>query len=161
VIYKLEICYNIYNSLAKREIKMKNLVISSIMAVVGICILAGCMRETGGLKTYTNSYTDSNQIIEIRVRQEFVIALDSNITTGYSWQVSYDQYMLELVEKTYEQNPNPQGLSGVGGVEYFRFKALNIGETEITFVYKRSWEDPTPQDKTKVFIVRIRLYFLA
>ena len=100
---------------------MKNFVISSIAAVVGICVLAGCTREREGLKTYT----DSNQIIDIRIRQEFVIALDSNITTGYSWQVSYDQNMLELVEKTYEQNPNPQGLSGVGGVEYFRFKALN------------------------------------
>jgi inhibitor of cysteine peptidase len=157
VIYKLEICYNIYNSSVKREIKMKNFVISSIVAVVGICILAGCTREREGLKTYT----DSNQIIDIRIRQEFVIALDSNITTGYSWQVSYDQNMLELVEKTYEQNPNPRGLLGVGGVEYFRFKALNIGETEITFIYRRSWEEPTSQDKTKVFIVRISLYFLA
>jgi inhibitor of cysteine peptidase len=157
VIYKLEICYNIYNSSVKREIKMKNFVILSIVAVVGICILAGCTREREGLKTYT----DSNQIIGVSVRQEFVIALDSNITTGYSWQISYDQNMLELVEKTYEQNPNPRGLVGVGGVEYFRFKALNIGETEITFVYKRSWEEPTPQDETKVFIVRISLYFLA
>jgi len=136
---------------------MKNFVISSIVAVVGICILAGCTREREGLETYT----DSNQIIDIRIRREFVIALDSNITTGYSWQVSYDQNMLELVEKTYEQNPNPRGLVGVGGVEYFRFKASNIGETEITFVYRRSWEEPTPQDKTKVFIVRISLYFLA
>ena len=136
---------------------MKNFVISSIVAVVGICILAGCTREREGLKTYT----DSNQIIGVSVRQEFVIALDSNITTGYSWQISYDQNMLELVEKTYEQNPNPRGLVGVGGVEYFRFKASNIGETEITFVYRRSWEEPTPQDKTKVFIVRISLYFLA
>ena len=136
---------------------MKNFVISSIVAVVGICILARCTREAGRLKTYT----DSNQIIDVSVRQEFVIALDSNITTGYSQQVSYDQNMLELVEKTYEQNPNSRGLVGVGGVEYFKFKALNIGETEITFVYKRSWVDPTPQDETKVFIVRISLYFLA
>ncbi len=136
---------------------MKNFVISSIVAVVGICILAGCMRETGGLKTYS----DSNQIIEISVRQEFVIALISNITTGHSWQVSHDQNMLELVEKIYEQNPNPQGLLGVGGVEYFRFKALNKGETEITFIYRQSWVEPTPQDETKVFIVRISLYFLA
>ena len=127
------------------------------MAVVGICILAGCTREREGLKTYT----DSNQIIDIRIWQEFVIALDSNPTTGYGWQVSYDQNMLELVEKTYEQDPNPRGLLGVGGVEYFRFKALNIGETEITFVYRQSWVEPTPQDKTEVFIVRISLYFLA
>jgi predicted secreted protein len=46
-------------------------------------------------------------------------------------------------------------VSNVGGVDYFRFKALKAGEAEITMVYKRLWEDPTPQDATKVFTVNI------
>ena len=48
------------------------------------------------------------------------------------------------------------GLVGAGGTQYFRFKALKTGETEITLVYKRSWEESTPQDVTKVFTVNIR-----
>ena len=121
-----------------------------LVAVVAISLAAGCV---GGVKTYT----DSGHTIDIGVNQEFVIALGSNPTTGYGWQESYDENILELVEKTYKLGKEAeQGLVGAGGVEYFRFKALNTGETEITLVYKRPWEEPTPQDVTKVFTVNIR-----
>jgi len=127
---------------------MKKLLI--LVAVVATCILAGCVGE---IKTYT----DSGQRIDISVNQEFVIALGSNPTTGYGWQESYDQNMLELVEKTYELGEEAkQGLIGAGGVEYFRFQPLKIGESEITLVYKRPWEEPTPQDAIKVFTVNIK-----
>ena len=110
---------------------MKRLLI--LVAVVVTCLVAGC------------------------VGQIFVIAIGSNPTTGYSWQESYDENMLELVEKTYEPGKEiKQGMVGAGGVEYFRFKAVKRGETEITLVYKRPWEEPTPQDVTKVFTVSIR-----
>ena len=47
-----------------------------------------------------------------------------------------------------------EGLVGVGGVEYFRFKALQTGETEITMIYKRQWEEEVLD--RKVFIVDIK-----
>ncbi len=121
-----------------------------LVPVVAICMLAGCVGEV-------KTYTDSGQAIDIGGNQEFVIALGSNPTTGYGWQESYDENILELVEKTYKLGKEAkQGLVGAGGVEYFRFKALKTGETEITLVYKRPWEEPTPQDVTKVFTVSIR-----
>ena len=127
---------------------MKRLLI--LVAMVAICLLAGCVGKV-------NTYTDSGQAIDIGINQEFVIALGSNPTTGYMWQESYDENMLELVEKTYKPGKEAkQGLVGAGGVEYFRFKPLKTGETEITLVYKRPWEEPTPQDVTKVFTVSIR-----
>ena len=49
-----------------------------------------------------------------------------------------------------------EGMVGAGGIEYFRFKALKTGKTDITMVYKRQWEEPTPQDVTKVFTVDIK-----
>jgi len=120
-----------------------------LVAVMAICILAGCVGEV-------KTYTDSGQTINIGVNQEFVIALGSNPTTGYGWQESHGETMLELVEKTYEPGKEAkEGMVGAGGVEYFRFKALEIGEAEITMVYKRPWEEPTPQDITKVFTVTI------
>ena len=129
---------------------MKRLLILVAVAIVAICIVTGCVGE---IKTHT----DSGQTIDIGVNQEFVIALGSNPTTGYGWQESYDENILELVEKTYKPGGEAkQGLVGAGGVEYFRFKPLKTGETEITLVYKRPWEEPTPQDVTKVFTVNIR-----
>ena len=129
---------------------MKKLLISGVL-VLTIGLLAGC----GGVQTYT----DSSQTIDVGVNQEFIIALDSNPTTGYSWQESYDESLLELIggESTYEPGEEAeQDLVGAGGVEYFRFKALETGETEITLVYMREWEEPTPEDITEVFTVSIK-----
>jgi inhibitor of cysteine peptidase len=112
--------------------------------------LAGCIGEVA-------TYTDAGQAIDTGVNQEFVIALGSNPSTGYSWQASYDETMLELVggQSTYKEEAK-KGMVGAGGVEYFRFKALKTGRTEVTLVYKRPWEEPTPQDLTKVFTIHIR-----
>jgi len=124
----------------------KLLICGVLVSALMVSLLACC----GGVQTYT----DSSQTIDIGVNQEFVIALDSNPTTGYGWQESYDENMFELVEKTYEEAE--QDLVGAGGVEYFRFKALETGETEITLVYTREWEEPTPEDITEVFTVSIK-----
>ena len=119
-----------------------------LVAVVAILLVAGC---GGGVKTYT----DSGQTINTGVNQEFVIALDSNPTTGYIWQASYDESLLQLVGKSYEMGKAAeQGAVGAGGVEYFQFKALKTGETEITLVYKRPWEEETLDQK--VFAVNIK-----
>ena len=105
-----------------------------LVTVVAICLMAGCTREV-------KTYSDSGQTIDIGVNQEFVIALGANPTTGYDWEVSLDETMLELVEKTYKLPEEAEHeVVGAGGVDYFRFKALKAGETEITMVYKRSWE---------------------
>ena len=125
---------------------MKRLLI--LMVVVATCLVAGCVGEV-------NTYTDPGQTISIGVNQEFVIALGSNPTTGYGWQESYEESMLELVEKTYKPGEEAkQGVVGAGGVEYFRFKALKTGETEITLVYKRPWEEEILDQK--VFTINIK-----
>ena len=126
---------------------MKRLLI--LLAVVALSLVAGCVGEI-------TTHTDSGRPIDIGLNREFVIALGSNPTTGYSWQVSHDASMLEMVKKTYKPGEEAKrGIAGAGGVEYFRFKALRTGETEITLVYKQPWEEPTPQDVTIVFTVKI------
>ena len=128
---------------------MKRFLILITMAVAVTCLAAGCAAEV-------KAYTDPGQTIGISVNQEFIIliALESNPTTGYSWQASYDETMLELVEHTYEPGEYAQqGAVGAGGTELFRFRALESGESEITMVYKRPWEEESID--TKVFTVSI------
>jgi inhibitor of cysteine peptidase len=116
-----------------------------LLVVLATFLMAGCIGEV-------ESYTDPGQTISIGVNQEFVIALGSNPTTGYSWQESHDMAMVELIEKIYKEQAK-QGVVGAGGVEYFRFKALKTGTTEITLVYKRPWEQEIIEEK--VFTINI------
>ena len=126
---------------------MKKFLILVAVVVLVTGVVAACVGEV-------KTYTDSGQTIIIAANQEFVIALGSNPTTGYSWQESHDETVLKLVEKTYKPGEKAkQGAVGAGGVEYFRFKALKTGRTEITMAYKRPWEEEMIEQK--VFAVNI------
>ncbi|MBA7716522.1 hypothetical protein ES703_125595 [subsurface metagenome] len=121
-----------------------------VTLILAVCLVAGC---GGGVK----AYSDPEETIGISPDKEFIIliALESNPTTGYSWEASYDETMLELVEETYELGEYAkQGVVGAGGTELFRFRALNSGEVEITMVYKRAWEEEILDQK--VFKVDIK-----
>jgi len=120
------------------------LVLTSILLAVSL--IAGC----GGVKTYV----DTEKTISVGIDQEFIIALDSNPTTGYDWEESHDPYKLILVEKKYEPDEKAAGLVGAGGTQYFRFTSQKTGETEVTFTYKRPWE--TDYAEQKVFKVDIK-----
>ncbi|MDD5082709.1 MAG: protease inhibitor I42 family protein [Dehalococcoidales bacterium] len=113
-----------------------------LLAVVCSCL--GIVACTGQVATYT----DSTQKVTIGVNQEFLIALGSNPTTGYGWQESHDNTMLELVNKTYEPSDESENLVGGGGIEYFQFKALKTGTIEVTMTYKRPWEETAASQKT-------------
>ena len=126
---------------------MKKFLILITVAVIATSLVAGCVGEV-------KTYIDSGQTIDIGVNQEFVIAIGANPTTGYDWEVSLDEAMLELAEKTYKLPEEAEHeVVGAGGVDYFRFKALKAGETEITLVYKRTWEEEGIEQK--IFTVNI------
>jgi len=119
-----------------------------LMLVIVTSLLAGCLGEPA-------VYADPAETISISADQDFVVALDANPTTGYSWHESYDETALELVEKTFELGESAkEGLIGAGGLEKFRFKAIGKGTTEITLVYKRLWE--TEITEQIVFTVDIK-----
>ncbi len=126
---------------------MKKFLILITMAIIAISLVAGCVGEV-------KTYTDEGQTVDIGVNQEFIIAIGANPTTGYDWEVSLDETMLELVEKIYKLAEEAEHeIVGAGGVDYFRLKALRKGTTEITMVYKRSWEEEGIDQK--VFTVNI------
>jgi inhibitor of cysteine peptidase len=124
---------------------VKKLIILMLVAVA--LTVAGCIGVA-------ETYTDTGQTVNTSANQEFIIALGSNQSTGYSWQESHDQTMLELLEKSYKEEAK-EGVVGAGGVEYFRFKALKTGQTEITMTYEQPWEGGGTGE-TKVFDVYVK-----
>ena len=104
---------------------------------------------------FLNIYTDAGKAIGIDVNQKFIIALESNPTTGYSWQESLDETMVELLKSEYELGEDAQkGVAGAGGNDLFWFKTLKKGLTKITLVYKRPWETEIAEQKVFTIIVK-------
>jgi inhibitor of cysteine peptidase len=134
------------NSEPTEGLTMKKLLI--LMLIAAALTVAGCV---GVAKTYD----DPGQTVDIEAKQEFIIALGSNPSTGYSWQASYDETRLKLVggESEYKEATS-EGVVGGGGIEYFRFKALKAGQTEITLTYQQPWEGGSIGE-TKVFTVNV------
>lgn len=108
-----------------------------LILVTGLLILTII---TAGCKISAETYSDAGRTVTVKRGQQFVIALGSNPTTGYSWEATYDEKILTLVEKTYEQGEQSKELVGAGGIEFFRFEAFRSGDTKIDLVYKRPWE---------------------
>jgi predicted secreted protein len=69
--------------------------------------------------------------INTTVNETFNITLQSNPSTGYSWNVIYDDNYLELVDDTFQ----PGVGIGAPGMRTFTFMALLPGETSINFTY--------------------------
>jgi len=126
---------------------MKKWLILISAIILALTLVTGC--GGGDIETYS----DAGQPINIGVNQEFTIALGSNPTTGYSWQESHDESFLELVAKSYQPGAEAKEIVGAGGTEYFQFKALKPGETELVMTYKRSWEEESLEQL--VFTVNI------
>ena len=98
-------------------------------------------------------YTDAGQEIEIGVGNRFIIALESNPTTGYQWEANFNESFLELVLDEFETGETEEGMVGVGGEQKLTFEGLKTGETELTLTYKRPWEEDFAEQK--VFVVSI------
>jgi inhibitor of cysteine peptidase len=130
------------------------------MNKAGIIILALVLLAAAvltGCGTKVSAYTESSKSIDVAAGQEFTIALQSNPTTGYDWHPVVDEQYLTLVKKDYKQNDHTgKPLVGSGGTDYFVYKALKAGETNITFTYYRSWEKPVAENQQQVFNIRIK-----
>jgi inhibitor of cysteine peptidase len=127
---------------------MSRLTVLVMLLLLVTCLLAGCGTQQ------SNEYTDPSKGIEIGVSGQFVITLEANPTTGYQWQADFDKSSLKLIKSDYKQSESKPGLVGVGGKEYFTFEGLKKGNTRITLVYKRAWEQGSASQK--VFNVSVK-----
>jgi inhibitor of cysteine peptidase len=143
-IFIRDICEKKY----REDLEMKNLIAVALIST--LFMLPGCSSEM-------KAYTDAGQVINTEVNQNFTIALASNPTTGYGWQPKFDNGQISLANKEYRADDTTgKQLVGSGGTEFFYFKALKSGETQIVFTYYRPWETPTPQDQTRIFAIKVK-----
>jgi inhibitor of cysteine peptidase len=94
--------------------------------------VGGTAAPTSSMKTYTKA--DKN--ITVKAGQEFAIVLDSNPTTGYTWNITGPlSPAVVKVSNTYTPGPNAQKLEGAGGTDKWVFKGVSAGDALIQMEY--------------------------
>ncbi len=83
---------------------------------------------------------------EFELNKEFILKIEGNPTTGYNW--FYNDESNSIVQpvdlneyKTGKYESTNTGRDGAPGYLLFKFKAISSGETKLSFIYKRSWEN--------------------
>lgn len=115
--------------------KANNFIVVLLLMTI---IAAGC-GPTGEVRL---DMADSGRQIEVEVSQILAISLESNPTTGFGWElVELENPILQLMGEAEFQPSESNEVVGAGGTETFRFKAVSTGQTTLTLVYRRSWEE--------------------
>jgi len=98
---------------------------------------------------------DNGSSISMDKGQRFEIKLESNMTTGYSWQLPEDAggKVVSMVSSEYIETEKDKEMVGAGGVETFIFEAKEAGQVEIMLEYVRPWEENTEPEK--VFKIKV------
>jgi inhibitor of cysteine peptidase len=125
--------------------QMKN---SSGLVLLGV-FLTACTAQVSGIAL---TASNNGMTIEASQNQAISIKLDSNVTTGFKWNLvtEPDANMLKFVSSEYVA-PNTT-LVGAGGYELWKFQATGKGTTALKLAYFRPFD---PKDVAKEFTVTI------
>jgi len=123
--------------------------------------LPGCATESGEKAETSGNASDSFLIDahadgETRLRrgQLLAIALDSNASTGYAWEIVEDgSPVLEPVPVPASTAPAAPPMPGAGGTSRWRYRAVQTGTTTLHLVYRRSWEQGVEPVRTASYRV--------
>lgn len=109
------------------------------------------------IRLYRLLTKDTPASINLHVGDHLMVALAGNPTTGYAWQqtTSEEESILSpIVGLDYLPDPAPAGTTGSGGTFIFRFRADSAGTMNLTFTYRRPWEEDPGAD-TISFVITV------
>ncbi|MFN7388086.1 protease inhibitor I42 family protein [Brevundimonas sp.] len=141
---------------------------SAIVTLAGLTLLSACQAAgTASAPAEAAPAATSTSDIEgvrggettLSVGQTLHIALPSNATTGYQWQISgVEGSVLTPAEPFGDEvvDPHAPGMVGVGGQTHWRLVASRPGSATLTFTYARSWERNTPPAETATYRIVVR-----
>gem|GEM_PF-321062 len=88
---------------------------------------------------------DTQPPIVMKIGTTTDIYLEENPTTGYSWNATVTDG-LKVVNDSYSQTSDMK--IGGGGDHHWTIEATVAGNQTFSAVYKRPWEEPSPDDAT-------------
>ena len=136
-----------------------------VVVGLGAFGLAGCGSDSStssNSSTSTTTKRDSAQVftqaggdLSVSKGETFVIALESNPSTGFVWTVAQapDSAVVTLEDQTYEK-PDSSAM-GAPGTERFTFKAVAAGTTTIGLRYARPSDPDSPDNTNDTYTVTV------
>jgi predicted secreted protein len=106
--------------------------------------------------------TNISRQVEVKTGDVFTIALDSNATTGFSWTEKAKIADVNILKQTEQQyiaprsNDNTRPVTGMSGIEEWRFVAGGTGITTVMMSYSRPWEGGEKDVRTFVLTVIVK-----
>ncbi len=133
--------------------KAKLIVICLMTAV--LLILPAC--SSAAPKEFSADITSSGKDITMTAGGTLIVTLESNITTGYSWNENAnigDNTVIQQTDHKYQPPATP--IPGAGGKEVWTFKTLKAGKSTISMEYRRPFEPNTAPAKTFTLTVVVQ-----
>ena len=115
---------------------------------------AKCDKQPTKPATFTVTDKDNNGKASLRQGDMLNVRLESNPTTGYTWQVTKNnkKALKPIGEPAFEPPKTNKNLVGAPGHQKFVFKAIAPGTVALQLTYLRPWEKP-PKD-TKTYLIK-------
>ena len=130
-----------------------------LTALVVVCValaalLAACGDDSGGGSSASKPKVyEAGDSITVKNGDAFVIALEANPSTGYSWQAAPNANVQFVSSKQVQGASNA---IGAPGTQQLTFKAVQTGSGTLTLNYLRPFDPPsTPPAQTETFPVNV------
>ncbi len=105
----------------------------AMISVIIIGLLAGCGEKEEEGSKYGFLPVEK---IEVKVNDEFTIARQFDLNSGYIWREKFDESMLELLDSEIDTETREDGTIIL--YQVFRFKAKQKGNTQIFLAHIRA-----------------------
>ena len=117
--------------------------------------LVSCLSTTP--KELSVDIASSGKELALAAGGTLTVTLESNVTTGYSWNENAnigDKTVMQQTDHKYQ--PPATVIPGAGGNEVWTFKAIRAGRSLISMEYRRPFEPNAPAAKTFTLTVVVQ-----
>ena len=109
-----------------------------ILLIVSVIFYTGCSPEPQERDDdQLPPGEEYDEIIDVKVGDEFTISRGSNPSTGYEWKLEFDSALIKLEKKSFLPDKN---IPGSPGTDTYTFTALKASKAKIKMIYWREWE---------------------
>lgn len=120
-----------------------------VVGVIITTLAVGC--GDGGSRLLSIGELDDGATVNLAVGDSLEVTLPANPSTGLTWELAGDRGCVE--QRGEARYTALDDLLGSGGLLTFDLEAIQAGTEDLSFVYRRPWEDAAPERTFAVTVV--------